>query len=321
MARIKYTYNDKTCKYEPYYPSGRLYAKQVCMFFTLSFLVGLGAYAWYANQGMTLDEQMLLKRHQALKAEWELLGDRISHDDEMLQALVQKDDHNYRVILDSEPLPPSVRNAGVGGSDKLMMEDALAFPEIVSYYYKLLAIKHRAEVQSQSFDDLDALLDAKVEMWASRPAIQPMSNEDIYQLHLTYGSRFHPIFHIVKDHKGLDFSAAKGTPVYATGNGKVQMAYFSDSFGNVIYIDHGFGYETRYAHLSGFAIVPGQDVKRGQVIGYVGNTGTSVSSHLHYEVLFHNQHLNPINFFQRDLSNKEYERLIREGSQHLEPLD
>jgi murein DD-endopeptidase MepM/ murein hydrolase activator NlpD len=99
------------------------------------------------------------------------------------------------------------------------------------------------------------------------------------------------------------------------------MAYFSDTYGKVIYIEHGHGYETRYAHLSAYAVKPGDAVKRGHVIGFVGSTGTSVSSHLHYEVLFNNQHVNPINFFQRDLSNKEYERLIEIGTAQSKALD
>jgi murein DD-endopeptidase MepM/ murein hydrolase activator NlpD len=140
-------------------------------------------------------------------------------------------------------------------------------------------------------------------------------------LHMTYGARLHPIFHVYLDHKGLDFAASQGTPVYATGDGRITMAYFSGSYGNVIYLDHGHHYETRYAHLSGFAIKSGERVKRGQIIGYVGSTGNSVSAHLHYEVLYKGQHTNPINFFQRDLNNKEYEKLIEIGSQQNHPLD
>jgi murein DD-endopeptidase MepM/ murein hydrolase activator NlpD len=123
------------------------------------------------------------------------------------------------------------------------------------------------------------------------------------------------------EHKGLDFSAAHGTPVYATGDGEVKLAYFSSTYGNVIYLDHGYNYETRYAHLSNYAVKPGDKVKRGQIIGYVGDTGTSVGPHLHYEVLYGGQHVNPINFFQRDLSNEEYQKLIDAGSKNSNSLD
>jgi len=112
------------------------------------------------------------------------------------------------------------------------------------------------------------------------------------------------------EHKGLDFTAPYGTPVYATGDGIVSEAYNSTSYGNVIYIDHNFDFETRYAHLARFIVSKGQKVKRGEIIGYVGNTGISTAPHLHYEILFNGKHINPINFFQRDLRNEEYERLI-----------
>jgi murein DD-endopeptidase MepM/ murein hydrolase activator NlpD len=158
-------------------------------------------------------------------------------------------------------------------------------------------------------------------MWASRPAIQPVSNKALTHLHATFGERYHPLLGYVRDHKGLDFTAEIGTPVYATGDGQVKSRYFSGSFGNVIFINHDFGYETRYAHLSEFNSKVGQKVKRGDIIGFVGNTGLSRGPHLHYEVLYKGLQINPINFFQRDLSNKEYEKLVEEGSKGRESLD
>jgi murein DD-endopeptidase MepM/ murein hydrolase activator NlpD len=225
------------------------------------------------------------------------------------------------VILDSEPLSASMREAGIGGSEKHHFSDIEKYPNVLNNYLQLEKIKHQLDVEVQSYRALEKMLDEKIDMWASRPAIQPINNKQLERLHLTYGSRFHPIFHKWQDHKGLDFTADKGTPIYATGDGVVTMAYTSDSYGNVIYLSHGHGFETRYAHLFKFAIQAGQQVKRGQIIAYVGNTGTSVSAHLHYEVLFEGKHVNPINFFQRDLSNKEYDKLIEEGSKSIEPLD
>lgn len=321
MARIKYSYNSETCKYEPVYESSGTYLKKTLLFLFLSFTAGLLAYYWHWTHSASFDEQMLLKENLSLKTDWEILEDRTAKANDGLEELIQKDDHNYRVILDSQPLPPSIREAGIGGSEKIAFDEATDFPQILDNYQRLLKLKHQTEVEMQSYDELHQLLQNKIEMWASRPAIQPINNKQLDRLHLTFGSRFHPIFHIVMGHKGLDFAAAKGTPVYATGDGKIEMAYFSGSYGNVIFLNHGHDYETRYAHLSRFAVVAGQLVKRGQIIGYVGNTGNSVSHHLHYEVLFKGRHVNPINFFQRDLNNNEYEKLIREGSQHVEPLD
>ena len=157
-------------------------------------------------------------------------------------------------------------------------------------------------------------------MWASRPAIQPINNKDLKQLHTIFGMRMHPILGYVRPHNGLDFTAPHGSPVYATGDAVVMYTGFS-TYGNVIYLDHGFGFETRYAHLTRYVVEPGQVIKRGQIIGYVGNTGLSAAPHLHYEVHYKNVAINPINFFQRDLSNKEYEKLIELGSKSTTSLD
>lgn len=321
MSKAKYRYNPKTCKYEPWYLRGKALQDQIAMFIGLSVLLAGVFYLIFIQNYNSLEEQLLEKENLTLKAEWQILEDRIHESFSALNALVEKDDKNYRVILDAEPLSPEIREGGSGGSEKFNTDEIRDFPNLIYDYTILQKLKNKLEVEVQSFNELDELLNERVEMWASRPAIQPISNKQLDRLHMSYGSRFHPIFKVVKEHNGLDFSASKGTPVYATGDGKVTMAYFSASYGNVIYLEHGHGYETRYAHLSKFAVQPGENIKRGHVIGYVGNTGTSVSDHLHYEVLFKNQHVNPINFFQRDLSNKEYERLIEIGSAQNKALD
>lgn len=321
MARAQFRYNHETCRYEPVYGSGKKFLKRSSVFFAFSFMLALIGFLYYNQRFESLNELILKQRNKALKTEWSIVKHRIENANHELTALIEKDDNNYRVILDTEPLSTSVREAGIGGSVKFNAEEIKEFPGILTNYVKLEKLKHQLDVEVQSYEELGDMLDNNIKMWASRPAIQPISNKQLHQLHMTYGTRFHPIFHVVKPHKGLDFTAAHGTPVYATGDGVIGMAYSSGSYGNVIYLSHGHNFETRYAHLSRFAVAAGESVKRGQVIGYVGNTGHSVSSHLHYEVLFNGQHVNPINFFQRDLNNKEYERLIEEGSKRVEPLD
>jgi murein DD-endopeptidase MepM/ murein hydrolase activator NlpD len=218
-------------------------------------------------------------------------------------------------------LSSEIREGGTGGHETFDRYALQSIPQLVESYDAIDKIKGRLEVEVQSFEDLQNLLNERISMWASRPAIQPINNTQLNQLYMSYGARFHPIFKIMKEHHGLDFSAPKGTPVYATGDGRVARANTSGSYGKVIYINHGHDYETRYAHLSRFAVSPGSYVKRGQVIGYVGSTGTSLSSHLHYEILYRDRNVNPINFFQRDLSNKEYEKLIEIASLHNKALD
>jgi murein DD-endopeptidase MepM/ murein hydrolase activator NlpD len=321
MGKTTYRYNAETCKYEPWYAKGKVLRNRILIFLSISFTLALCCFGFYRSYFQSFDEFVLAEKNQTLKVEWQFLNDRLIKANAELSHLIDKDDNNYRVILDTNPLSPEVRQAGVGGSLKFDKEDIQNSALVLDGYTKLENLKHALAVEIQSFEELNNMLDEKIRMWAARPAIQPINNKQLIQLRMTYGSRFHPIFHIYRPHKGLDFAAAEGTPVYATGDGKVIMEYFSDTYGKVIYIDHDHRFETRYAHLSKFAVKPGEYVKRGQVIAYVGSTGTSVSSHLHYEVLFNGQHVHPINFFQRDLSNKEYEKLIKQGSEHTDPLD
>lgn len=321
MSKVKYRYNPRTCKYEPHYLRGKALQDQIAIFMCLSIVAATGLYFAFTKNFDSLNEQFLKKENLTLRTEWQILEDRIHQAFASLNGLIEKDDKNYRVILDSEPLSAEIRKSGVGGSEKFNTEDIKDFPALVYDYTILNNLKHSLDIEVQSFEELHKMLNERVQMWASRPAIQPINNKQLDRLHMSYGSRFHPIFKVVMEHYGLDFSASQGTPVYATGDGKVTMAYTSASYGNVIYIQHGHGYETRYAHLSTFAVKPGDKIKRGHIIGYVGSTGNSVSAHLHYEVLFHDQHVNPINFFQRDLSNKEYEKLIEIGNTQNKALD
>lgn len=321
MARTRFRYNEKTCKYEPFYVKGKVLRNRILLFVFLSFALAVGSYAYVLKYIPSLDEIFLTEENHRLKIEWEILHDEIEAANEKLVALIEKGDHNYRVILDSEPLDASIREAGIGGSEKINTARLQEFPFLLKEYLFFEKLRHQLDVELQSYDEIANMLDEKSSMWAARPAIQPVSNKTLTHLHTTFGERFHPLLGYVRDHKGLDFTADIGTPVYATGDGVIKSAYFSGSFGNVIFLDHSYGYETRYAHLSRFNAKRGQKVKRGEIIGFVGDTGLSRGPHLHYEVLFNGQQINPINFFQRDLSNKEYEKLVEEGSKERESLD
>jgi murein DD-endopeptidase MepM/ murein hydrolase activator NlpD len=291
------------------------------LFLSLSLALAIGPSFYVLKYIPSLDEMLLTDESQRLKIEWDILHDQIQEANHKLLTLIEKGDHNYRVILDSEPLDASIREAGIGGSEKINTSQLQEFPMVLKEYLILEKLKHQLDVEMQSYDEIAKMFDEKTTMWAARPAIQPVSNKTLTHLHTTFGERFHPLLGYVRDHKGLDFTADIGTPVYATGDGVVKIAYFSLSFGNVIFLDHGYGYETRYAHLSAFNAKKGEKIKRGEIIGFVGDTGLSHGPHLHYEVVFKGQQINPINFFQRDLSNKEYEKLVEEGSKHTESLD
>ena len=319
MSKVDYIYNPKTCRYEPVFVTSQILLRRLGRFMGVSFMMGVVGLLIFNANYPSVDETMLLSRNNALYGEWSVLNKKLDHASNELSALEQTDDNNYRVILDLEPLGQSVREAGVGGREK---ENAgIKYALINEGYEKAGKIQNRLEIEIQSFEQLQKELAYKERMWASRPAIQPLSNEDLTYLHTTYGMRKHPILGYWREHKGLDFTAPQGSPVYATGDGTIDEAHFSDSYGQVVYIDHGFGFETRYAHLTEFIVKKGERVKRGQIIGYVGNTGLSYSTHLHYEVLFKGHQINPINFFQRDLSNKEYEKLVELGGIATTSLD
>ncbi|HNP07308.1 MAG TPA: M23 family metallopeptidase [Cyclobacteriaceae bacterium] len=319
MAKVDYIYNPKTCRYEPVVVDSQIVLRRLGRFLSISFMIGVMALLVFNANYPSVDETLLISKNQSLKNDWEVLDKKLENADRALVALEQTDDHNYRVILDLEPLAQSVREAGVGGREK---ENAnIQYLMIKKAYEKAEKIKNRLDIEIQSFEQLDKELAYKERMWASRPAIQPISNADLTYLHTTYGMRQHPILGYWRPHRGLDFTAPKGSPIYATGDGVIEEAHYSTSFGNVVYIDHNFGFETRYAHMTEYIVKKGEKVKRGQIIGYVGNSGLSVATHLHYEILFKGNQINPINFFQRDLNNKEYEKLVELGGIATTSLD
>ncbi|MFZ1806896.1 MAG: M23 family metallopeptidase [Cyclobacteriaceae bacterium] len=319
MAKVDYLYNPKTCRYEPVVVNSQIVLRRLGRFLGISFMIGVMSLLIFNANYPSVDETLLISKNKSLKNDWEVLDKKLENAARELATLEQTDDHNYRVILDLEPLAQSVREAGVGGREK---ENAnIKYPIIKKGYDKAEKIKNRLDIETQSFEQLDKELAYKERMWSSRPAIQPISNVDLTYLHTTYGMRQHPILGYWRPHRGLDFTAPKGSPIYATGDGVIEEAHFSTSFGNVVYIDHGFSFETRYAHMTEYIVKKGEHVKRGQIIGYVGNSGLSVATHLHYEVLFKGEQINPINFFQRDLNNKEYEKLVELGGIATTSLD
>ncbi len=317
----KFRYNPLTCRYEPYYIQGKVLRNRILTFLVISFAVAGVSSLYLLSYLPSINEMLLAEDNQRLRIEWDILDDQIASANDELRTLIEKGDYNYRVILDSKPLDASIREAGIGGSEKINVAQLREFPMVLGEYRVFEKLKHQLEVELQSYDEIAEMFEKKSSMWAARPAIQPISNKTLTHLHTTFGARFHPLLGYVREHKGLDFTADIGTPVYATGDGVVRAAYFSGSYGNVIFVNHGYGYETRYAHLSAFNIKRGQKIKRGDIIGFVGNTGLSRGPHLHYEVLYNGVQINPINFFQRDLSNTEYEKLVEEGSKQREALD
>jgi murein DD-endopeptidase MepM/ murein hydrolase activator NlpD len=229
-----------------------------------------------------------------------------------------RDDNIYRAVLGAEPIDPSVRSAGVGGSDRyaeLRDKEVINKEMIMELWEEVDRLKRQMYIEMKSQDEVVKLAENKEKLFAAIPAIQPVHNKELYALSSGFGIRIHPVYKVKKMHPGIDFAASIGTPVYATADGTISVVSLRFSgYGKMIEIEHGFGYRTRYAHLHDFAVREGQYVKRGELIGYVGNTGLSTAPHLHYEVFMNGQQINPVHYFFNDLNAEEYEKILELAS-------
>jgi murein DD-endopeptidase MepM/ murein hydrolase activator NlpD len=258
-------------------------------------------------------EKRLKRENLALEIQYKLLNERMDNMAIVLNDMQNRDDNIYRVIFESDPIPSSVRNAGFGGANRFKkLEGYESSDLLIETQHKLEKLEKMAAVQSESFDQVKDMALDKEKMLASIPGIQPIANKDLKRMASGYGRRIHPIYKVRKMHWGMDFSAKTGTPIFATGDGKISndRKVGGSGYGKYVVIDHGYGYQTLYAHMSKVAVKKGQKVKRGDIIGYVGNTGRSVAPHLHYEVVKDGKKINPINFYYSDLTPEEFEQMI-----------
>jgi Peptidase family M23 len=313
MTKIFYRYNSETCKYEPIIHTGKQVFNTTMHFLLIAFSIGLCGFMYLYFNYLSFDEIVLEKENKKLKLEWEVLQHKISSTSELLAHLEDEDDNYYRVVLDLEKLDKTIRDGGAGGSQKYELPKNESVKEIVDAYQNLNKINGRLEVETQSLTEIENRVTRFEDMMVTRPAMQPIDNRQLTRFNTIFGMRKHPIHGDWRNHNGLDLTADMGTPVYATGDGVVIEARYNGGYGNVIFLSHGYGFESRYAHLSKFAVATGQKVKRGEKIGYVGNTGLSTNPHLHYEVLYNNKWINPIYFMYRDLSQAEYNELLKEA--------
>ena len=269
------------------------------------------------------EEKMLKRELEQYSLQYQVLNDRMQIITDVLKDLQDRDDNICRVIFESEPIPSGIRKAGYGGAHRYDQLEGYKNSEImVSTTRKLDEVMRQLYVQSVSFDQVYELARNKEKMLASIPAIQPIHNIDLRRIGSYFGVRTDPFYKVKKFHYGVDFSASIGTEIYATGNGKVvEVNNSARGYGNTIVIDHGYSYQTQYSHLKRFAVQPGQEVKRGQVIGYVGSTGKSSAPHLHYEVHKNGVAVNPIFYFFNDLSPADFEEIIVLSSRDSQTMD
>jgi murein DD-endopeptidase MepM/ murein hydrolase activator NlpD len=312
MPKSKYKFNPESLSFDRITYSIKEKLLRFFLYFMGSVLIAL-IYGFIFTSLFDSPKEKILKReNQQLLLQYEIMNNQLSQSEKVLTDLEGRDDNIYRVIFGAEPIPGSVRNAGFGGSNRYAELEGYNNSRIVIETKKRLdMLTKKLYVQSKSYDEIITLAKNKEAMLSHIPAIMPISNRDLTRTASGWGYRIHPIYKIPKFHYGMDFTAPTGTDVYATGDGTIiEVKSSHRGYGNEIIIDHGFGHMTMYAHLNAFNVRQGQIVKRGDVIGFVGNTGQSTAPHLHYEVIVNGKKVNPINYYFNDLSATEYDKMI-----------
>ena len=317
MAKVKYYYDSDTLSYRKIELRKRDKFRRMFVFVMASAIMG-GLLVFLMYQFVESPRQKVMKRElENMKLHYELLEKKMAQADDVLDGIQKRDNNIYRTYFEANPIPEEQRKAGFGGVNRYKSIEGFDNSQmIIEATRDLDILSKQLYVQSKSLDEIIDLAKDKEELLASIPAIQPVSKQDLTRMASGFGWRLDPFTKARKRHKGMDFTSPKGTPVYATGNGKVIRADAGSSgFGKHIRIDHGFGYVTLYAHLSKY------NVKRGDLIGHVGSTGRSQAPHLHYEVRYNKQQVNPINFYYGDLSPEEFQEMLKMASQEGQSLD
>lgn len=323
MSKIKYKFNTKSLTYEKVTIPVRKRIGQVLsylatglVFATITILL---AYKYLDSP----KEKQLKREITELTLQYEILNSRMNEVVEVLDDIQERDNNIYRTIFEAEPIPMSIRKAGFGGIDRYKALQGMNNSDLLIETTKRLdMLSKQLYIQSKSFDEVSKLVKSKEKLLSSIPAIQPISNKDLRHQPSGFGWRTHPIYKTAEFHPGMDFAAPVGTEIYATGDGTVERAdATAQGYGNHVVIDHGFGYQTLYGHMTKFIVKPGQKVKRGQLIGFVGSTGLSTAPHVHYEVHKNGELVNPINYYYNDLTPEQYQKLIEISSQSSQTFD
>ncbi|MFD0963585.1 M23 family metallopeptidase [Pseudofulvibacter geojedonensis] len=322
MAKVKYHYDPETLSY-------RKIERKKGRAFTFTFLILCAMFLCLIAGAIispyfieTPHEKALKRENENLKLQYNFLSERVELAENALANVADRDENIYRIFFEANSISDAQRKAGFGGINRYKKFEGQPNSDLIKNSAKRIDILLKGiEVQSRSLDEIEKLAKDKEKLLAAIPAIQPVQNKDLTRVASGYGMRIHPILKYRKMHNGMDFTAPKGTPIYATGDGVVTKASRASGFGKVIYIDHGFGYMTKYAHLNKFNTRKGKKVKRGDIIGYVGNTGLSSGPHLHYEVHKNGKPINPVNFYHGDLSPEEYEIMLEKAAQENQSLD
>jgi len=320
MAKVKYYYDENTLSYRKIKVKKSDRYRRIIFSSLAVILIAFIGFITFSQFIMSPKQRAQKRELENLRLHYELLSKRMEETASVLDQIQQRDNNIYRSYFEANPITEEQRKAGFGGVNRYKDLEGYDNSELIINLTKGVdTLSKQLVVQSKSLDEIVSLAKDKENMLASIPAIIPIKKGE-YFVASGYKMRMHPILKINKFHKGMDFSAPRGTPIYASGNGRVTMAERNSTYGNVVHIKHGYGYETIYAHMNKIATTSGKYVKRGDLIGYVGNTGLSVAPHLHYEVLKNGQVLNPLNFYYGDVTLEEFAAL-QKASEESQSLD
>jgi len=325
MTKVKYYYDSETLSYKKI--ERRKSRKFGIAFVGIAgaFLAGLILLVVYLKiPGIETPKEKALKRELLnMQLQYGIQNKKMDQIQNVLADIEDRDNNIYRLYFEANPIPEEQRKAGFGGINRYKNLEGYENSKLIIDTEKRMDIlTKQIVVQSKSLDEITVLAKEKEQLLAAIPAIQPVKNEDLKRIASGYGWRSDPFTKVKKFHYGMDFSSPRGTPVYATGDGKVERAdNRATGFGNHIEIDHGYGYTSLYAHLYKYNVRVGQKVKRGDVIGFVGSTGRSEGPHLHYEIYKDGERINPINFYYGNLSAEEFDQVLIKAQQENQSLD
>ncbi len=325
MAKVKYYYDSETLSYRKIETKTSKKYRNVLLFLVAAILSGfLGLAALLHTDFLNTPTELSLQREiRHYEFQFELLNKKMTQMEKVLASIEDRDNNIYRLYFEANPIPEEQRRAGFGGVNRYKsLEGFNNSKGIIEVTKRLDILQKEMAIQSKSLDEIVKLAETKEKLLAAIPAIQPVRNKDLTRMASGFGWRSDPFTKARKMHWGMDFSAPRGTPIYAPGDGKVIRAdNRSSGYGKHIRIDHGYGYKSLYAHLSRYNVRRGQNVKRGDLIGFVGNTGRSQGPHLHYEVSKDGERINPINFYYGSLTAEEFENMLRIANQENQSLD
>jgi murein DD-endopeptidase MepM/ murein hydrolase activator NlpD len=323
MPKSRYRFNPESLSFDKVRLGFRDVLLRGLAYLVGSLLVAVIYYLVFASFFDSPKEKALIREIDQLTLQYDIIHREMENLNKVIGQLEEKDDNLYRTIFEAEPIPETQRESGVGGINRYKdLEGYNNSNIVIETTKKLDNLKKKLVVQSMSYDELYDLAKRKEEMLSSIPAIMPISNKDLTRTASGYGLRIHPYYKIVRFHAGMDFTAPLGTDIYVTGNGTVEAVMPSlRGLGNHIIINHGYGITSIYAHLDRFNVRKGQKVQRGDVIGFVGNTGMSLAPHLHYEIKLNGKNVDPVNYYFNDLSAEEYERMIEIASKTGQSFD